>query len=338
VRYLAVTGQSGISVGLEEFSLYYCTRMSFREVEGLVHRHTGSRLVCEQTLWNWVQQRVKTLDGHLRTKVEGAQNLPFPVLSPCVDLYDKDAAEVIVLMDAIGVKAQKPKRDKPGEPTTSKETKRHDLDLMVLQGGDGQFTYLSGSADQTIPLTQVADAQLRQEWGDRQTPLPLVGISDGARCIRTDLDTICGRRIPLILDWYHLEKQVYQRLSMCASGRSQRQEWERTVLGHLWHGRVCEAISFLRSLPTRNPTVLTELSGYLEKHQEEIIDYDRRRACGKPIGSGRVEKGVDLAVGLRQKDNGMSWSKRGSHALAQLEIAQLNGLWTQVFDGLSLAA
>lgn len=307
-------------------------------MQELVHRRAGSRLVCEQTLWNWVQQRAKKLDTALHTKVESAQDLPFPVLSPTVDLYDKEAEEVLVLMDAIGVKAQKPKRDKPGAPKTGKEAKRHDLDLMVLQRRDGQFTYLSGSADQTLPLTQVAQAQLRLEWGDQQTPLPLVGISDGARKIRSDLDTICGYRIPVILDWYHLQKQVYQRLSMCASGRGQREEWERTLLGHLWHGHIEEAIDFLRPLPTRNSSVLAELIGYLEKHRDEIIDYDRRRAVGKCIGSGRVEKGVDLAVGLRQKDNGMSWSRQGSHALAQLQVAQLNGEWNQIFDGLSLAA
>lgn len=51
------------------------------------------------------------------------------------------------------------------------------------------------------------------------------------------------------------------------------------------------------------PRVMKE--GYLEKHQHEIINYERRSGAGKTIGSGRVEKGVDLAVGRRQKNKGM---------------------------------
>ena len=51
----------------------------------------------------------------------------------------------------------------------------------------------------------------------------------------------------------------------------------------------------------RNPEKWSELIGYLEKHQSEIINYNRRRLVCKTIGSGRMEKGVDLTVGRRQK-------------------------------------
>ena len=45
---------------------------------------------------------------------------------------------------------------------------------------------------------------------------------------------------------------------------------------------------------------------YLDKHQAEIIDYDRRKQAGKPIGSDRIEKAVDQVIGHRQKRKGMS--------------------------------
>jgi DNA-binding response OmpR family regulator len=50
-----------------------------------------------------------------------------------------------------------------------------------------------------------------------------------------------------------------------------------------------------------------ELLTYLNKHQHEIIDYERRQKAGKPIGSGRVEKAVDQVIGHRQKHKGPSW-------------------------------
>ncbi|MGK7912065.1 MAG: hypothetical protein AB4050_11390 [Synechococcus sp.] len=77
---------------------------------------------------------------------------------------------------------------------------------------------------------------------------------------------------------------------------------------------------------------------YLRKHQTEIIDYRRRQKAGKTIGSGRMEKGVDLVVGHRQKKKGMSWSQAGSHALAILKIEELNARWKQLWFDESLAA
>ncbi len=60
------------------------------------------------------------------------------------------------------------------------------------------------------------------------------------------------------------------------------------------------------------------------KHEEEIIDYERRQQAGRPIGSGRMEKCVDQVIGNRQKGKGMSWTKPGSRALALLKVAELN--------------
>jgi len=36
-------------------------------------------------------------------------------------------------------------------------------------------------------------------------------------------------------------------------------------------------------------------------------------------------------VGHRQKKKGMSWTARGSQALAVLKVAELNGQWREVF-------
>ena len=56
----------------------------------------------------------------------------------------------------------------------------------------------------------------------------------------------------------------------------------------------------------RNLEKWSELIGYLEKHQSFIINYNQRRLVGKTIGSGRMEKGVDLTVGRRQKKKAIS--------------------------------
>ena len=76
---------------------------------------------------------------------------------------------------------------------------------------------------------------------------------------------------------------------------------------------------------------LAALVTYLEKHRAEIIDDGRRQRAGKPIGSGRMEKGVDQVIGARQKHKGMSWSPTGSKALGILKVVELNQQWEQLW-------
>jgi hypothetical protein len=336
--YLDYTKQEAVSVGLQEFSLYFCNRLSFSEVKKLLQRMCGLSVVCAQTLWNWVEERAAYQNTQLAAQVAAYQDRPAPLYSAPVDLYDTASEEVLVLTDAIGVKAQKPKRDKLGVPTTAKVAKRHDTDVLLLQRPDGDFLYLAGSTDQTVSLTQVAEAHLRAEWGGRETPLPIVAITDGARSIRSDLTALFGEAVTIILDWYHLRQRVCQHLSMCAHAKPEREAWEQTMLGFLWQGQVAQARSFLSQQSVRNQAAQAELVGYLDKHAPEIIDYERRQKAGKPLGSGRMEKAVDQVIGMRQKKKGMSWSARGSRALAALKIAELNGQWQQLFPQLSMAA
>lgn len=337
-RYLAYTGQEAVSVGLQELSLYFCNRLSFAEVQGLLRRVTGTAVVCAQTLWNWVAQRASDLDAQLAQQVAAAQPLPAPSFAVPGDLYDRQSEEVLVLLDAIGVKAQKPKRDPAGAPKTGKIAKRHDTDVLLLQRPSGDFLYVAGSTDQKVSLRQATEAHLRVQWGDRPTPLPVVAITDGACAIRWDLTALFGAEVTIILDWYHLRQRVCQHLSMCAHSKPERQAWEQTMLGFLWQGQVGEARAFLSQQTVRNPGAQAELGGYLDKHAAEIIDYERRGQTGKPLGSGRMEKAVDQVIGMRQKKKGMSWSARGSRALAALKMAELNGQWQQLFPDLSLAA
>ncbi|GJG66685.1 hypothetical protein PRLR6025_01540 [Prevotella lacticifex] len=53
--------------------------------------------------------------------------------------------------------------------------------------------------------------------------------------------------------------------------------------------------------------------------------YAVRHMIGLRTSSNRVEKANDLIVAKRQKHNGMSWSFKGSGALASIKCAHLNG-------------
>ena len=50
-----------------------------------------------------------------------------------------------------------------------------------------------------------------------------------------------------------------------------------------------------------------------------------------PYFENKMEKGVDLVVGRRQKHKAMSWRPCVSKALALLKVAKLNGQWQQLW-------
>jgi hypothetical protein len=136
-----------------------------------------------------------------------------------------------------------------------------------------------------------------------------------------------GNVVPLLDD-----KKVGELMSMVARTKQEKAVHVARLLGHLWHGHTDAALTYLRQeVQAKNPEPLAALVTYLEKHQAEIIDYGRRQRAGKPIGSGRMEKGVDQVIGARQKHKGMSWSPTGSKALGILKVVELNQQWEQLW-------
>ncbi len=65
----------------------------------------------------------------------------------------------------------------------------------------------------------------------------------------------------------------------------------------------------------KNQNKVEELITYLKKHSPEIINYEARQNGGKAIGSGCMEKALDLLTGHRQKKKSMSWGNMGSGKL-----------------------
>jgi hypothetical protein len=132
-------------------------------------------------------------------------------------------------------------------------------------------------------------------------------------CCRKCIKQVGKHRIP--------DAQWEKRIWVC-------QSWATRVshLLHYYSNRLgYEASSGLVARLTGSAQLSSQ--GYLEKHQGEIIDYKRRQATGKTIGSGRMEKAIDQVIGHHQKRKGMSWRPEGSRALALLKVLELNGGW-----------
>jgi hypothetical protein len=337
--WLEQSGQvmpGNVSRRLGEFSAYYANRLSYEEVEGLVERVTGERLLTDQTVQRQVVAQAVAVSRQWAEETKETEGLE---TASGVDWYDRQAAEVLVLSDAIQVKQQKPTRQRAGQETAiekRRETVRVNTDVWLVERADGGFQYLTAgigeSGDEVVKVEDRVKQTLRAEYGLRTGPLPVVAITDGARAIRCQLETIFGHRVPVILDWYHLKKKVRELMSMVAPTKTEKELHVSELMKLLWRGRAEEALTYLRTqVETKSVKWLSALSTYVEKHQGEIIDYGRRGRAGKPIGSGRMEKGVDQVIGARQKSKGMSWSPTGSKALGILKVIELNGQWERLW-------
>ncbi|MDZ4876733.1 MAG: hypothetical protein CLLPBCKN_006168 [Chroococcidiopsis cubana SAG 39.79] len=347
-NYLSLTNQlqeGYVSPRLQELCGYYSNRMSYEEVALLVERVSGERLLSDQKIRQIVSNKALIISQDINKTIAAtlAKNDDKVVqVNANVDIYNPEEKEILLFDDGIQVKSQKAER----QPKLDQSKKNQNLcrvktpaiitDIVLLQKPTTKFEYIAtpinANGEDLLSLASVIKAKILQEYGSQASPLNLVAITDGARTIRHRLLSIFGLEVTIILDWYHLCKKLRELMSMIANNKLEKAKHLKFLFSQLWQGNTAIALGYLKhQVQVRNLDKWQELIGYLEKHQHEIINYKRRSQAGKTLGSGRIEKGVDLTVGLRQKNKGMSWSRLGSRALSLLKVAELNGQWQQLW-------
>lgn len=311
-----------LSKRLNEFIFYYSNRLSYNELFLLLKMITGNNLLSGQHIHNLVIHKANELSDKIKkeTKKTINGNIPLPSINTEFDIYNKDTKEILYFEDGIQVKKQKEKRDCKSK--TKKE--RINTDVCLLEKQNGDFDYIMRSLDDDSSFCEVVKSKVIKHYGQSSESLNLLAITDGATSIRKHLSDIFSCNVKIILDWYHLEKKLYEFLSMISFNKIEKEDHLSFLLNKLWTGDVDSCLDYLSRINSRNKSKLNELVKYLTKHKLEIINYECRSKIGKPIGSGRMEKGVDLVIGNRQKRKGMSWSKDGSRSLALIKMNELN--------------
>jgi len=299
--YLDLTNQfenGNVSEGLKEFSTYYANRLSYKEVEELVERTSGKKQLSDQSVQNTVVDKALEVSKQVESeakKVLDDDSLELPEINEEVDVYNADTKEVLILVDGIGVKKQSESRvssktaSLDTESDSEKARSRVNSNIVLLEKKAGDFEYITSAIDnegeELLPLSDIVKSKVIKEYGNDEEPVNVVAISDGAKDIRSLLMNVFGIVIVIILDWYHLCKKVREFMSMIARNKPEKAEHIEFLLYHLWHGKTQEVLDYLNTkVKAKNKEKLQGLIGYIEKHQEEIIDYDRRKKAGKEVG------------------------------------------------------
>lgn len=226
-----------------------------------------------------------------------------------------------ISVDDIGVRFQKPGR----KGKCKKNRSFVENTVIHVQTEDRQYTLTAiGMAKAFKRL--VAFLMENKLMEDHR----LIFFSDGANCIRDYIGKYFGfRQHTVMLDWLHLEKKCNEFLSMGIKGaKDEKQQIKKDLFSILWTGRYENAVKYLESLKNsniKNPKKIEELKGYIQRKSPNMTCYALRHELGLRISSNRVEKANDLVVATRQKHNGMSWSRKGSGALAIITATIING-------------
>lgn len=161
-------------------------------------------------------------------------------------------------------------------------------------------------------------------------------IVDGANEIKASIEKyLSWRPYTIHLDWYHLAKKCRERISSGISGDiDTKKTYVKNMLSYLWVGNLEGAVKHLDSLPVRNKIQVDLLKDYLERKKESIYCYAVRDYLHLRNSSNAVEMTNMELVAARMKNNGMSWSKQGSHSLALIKAMYWNGFAKQwIKDG-----
>ena len=314
-------GQYSNQLGLfiEEWS----ADLSYEKMHKLLTQITGKEVLSSSGVQSYLERKAERISNVWLAQSQTA----IKTISAVADIaiYEEASPEVILMMDDVGVKAQKPQKK---VARTDKDAKRLDTTVVLIQDTKANYHYATkGISKQGETIYSIEQAIIDKvcELHKVEVPLPIVAITDGARSIRLTLQSIFGLSVCIILDWYHLQLKVKNLMSMIAVNKKDKELHISELKLLLWNGNAPEAMIYIDNIrDVKNIEKKQELRDYLEKHQVEIINYGLRQASKKTIGSGRVEKANDLIIAHRQKKKGMAWSRTGSSSLAIIRVNQIN--------------
>jgi hypothetical protein len=175
------------------------------------------------------------------------------------------------------------------------------------------------------PLVTAAVTQRNGYEAPEQTLL-----GDGAEWI-WKLGTAIVTEATPVLDRWHLADARQRALRKAVADEDERAAWTERIETCLGKGDVAGAIAVLAEVAevATHPAV-PELSAFLAAQAGRIPNYAARRAAGLPIGSGGVEKSVDVVVNRRFKGKrGMKWWRERADEVLALRVAELNDEWDQ---------
>ncbi len=250
---------------------------------------------------------------------------------------------VYIMIDAVYVTEQSKKHIKGGKPEAKKKKDRiHHWNVAVEVDG---IRYALTAIERVEVYQQLFAFLLKNDLMGRYFTFMI----DGEKAIFDDISLYFDpwEKRTILLDWYHIEEKVVQKLSgaiihkMVPDPRSEKEKkntalsnlYARRLLNILWVGNSEEGIEYCRNIDPKlikNQAPLDELITYLTNKGKYMTCYALRRRAGLRNSSNGSENVNDVTVARRQKDDNQAWRETGSSSASNISCLFYNGeddLW-----------
>ncbi len=301
------------TVGVRERALWTAVELSYEKSEAFLYKFTGLT-VSHGMLHRWAREEGEWLLAH-----DEAHRAAVFAPGASVPTVAAPSPVVYVQVDGTGVHER-------GRP--------HGMECKVGVIFSKRVTISKGRVE-LLDKHRYAAFSTAQNFGEQfylecarygLHGARVVFVGDGAHWIQ-HLQQWHFPDALYVLDLWHLERKVQQVFGEDAA------PLVATCVGC---ARVGDSRGLLRTLfderrharTTERRMAISDLIRYVVLNRNGIEHIPRAEA----MGSGAVEKQVDVIVARRLKRRGMSWYRRGSAALLRLRLLKLNGEWDSYWD------
>jgi hypothetical protein len=158
-----------------------------------------------------------------------------------------------------------------------------------------------------------------------------VVVSDGAGWIKQVASTHFPAALG-ILDWSHLTRALHKAIRAARPGgqrRAERRELHQRLGALAWQGQIDALEHGLVALrvPGEEVAALESAIRYLTSQRAWLGNYQAWQHAGYPIGSGAVERGVEVVINRRLAGRGRRWCRDNADAVLALRVDDLNRDW-----------
>jgi len=134
-----------------------------------------------------------------------------------------------------------------------------------------------------------------------------------------------------ILDKFHAKEHVHDvAKALFGAGTDLGRAWAKLRCEELDEGRIDALIAAVSEHADRSEEA-RKCAGYFT-HNRPRMDYPTFESMGLCVGSGVVEAGCKIAVGVRMKRAGMRWTVRGANAIAALRCCRISGRYEDFWE------
>jgi len=318
---LGLEARQNVTPWAKERALYFVTQLPFRPSAAIFSEEVGEE-INHRKLWSLAQKEGEKIV----VKEEEEWKAVFE--EGVVPERDEKEREIVVAeVDGAILKAQGEEEDRfevrlgvmfsgrELESETAKH-KRYRLIERVRYGGVeeadmfGEKLFLRG--EKHLGLSRAENVLL---------------VGDGASWIEP---LAGGDRYKAVyqLDWWHLERKLWETFGT----RPEVAEHLVECLRQRQPEEIRRAVKLRLALGEGVRERLEDLAAYLENNWHGLYGAHslapKLSAEGRKVlvvGSGAIEKQIDLVVERRMKGQGMRWSKRGANHLLKLRLRRMEG-------------